>query len=108
MIGRELGQHVEAVLILFDHALHTAHLALHAAQAGHDLGLVMGVRCGGPRRRLNSLSSACPVPLDESNGSSHVGVNCCHVSIIPRSGILVNIGAASSGVDQTKCRLLSS
>jgi hypothetical protein len=41
--GRELSQHVETVLILFHHPLHAAHLALHAAQAGHDLGLVMSV-----------------------------------------------------------------
>jgi hypothetical protein len=46
--GRELGQDIQAVLVLIDHALHTAYLAFHPAQPCQNLGLVMRVRCGTP------------------------------------------------------------
>src|SRR5215211_3651386 len=41
--GGELGQNVEAVLVLLDHPLDAPHLALHPAQARQDLRLVGSV-----------------------------------------------------------------
>src|SRR5215211_607602 len=41
--GRHLGDHVDAVLVLVDHAGHAPDLALDAAQAGLELLLLHGV-----------------------------------------------------------------
>src|SRR5918994_2288747 len=50
--GRDLGDHVDAVLVLVDHAGHAADLALDAAQPGLQLLLLHGVAGHG-------ASSAC-------------------------------------------------
>jgi hypothetical protein len=42
-MGRDLGDHVDAVLVLVDHAGHAADLALDAAQARLQLLLLHGV-----------------------------------------------------------------
>lgn len=83
--GRELGEHVETVLILFDHPLHAAHLAFHAAQAGEDLRFVMGI--GGRAPRLS------PNIVHVSVREAHQCLRVCdfHTSIIPQGGNQVKV-----------------
>jgi hypothetical protein len=41
---RHLSEDIDAILVIFDHPADAPHLPLDPAQAGEDLGLVVGVR----------------------------------------------------------------
>src|SRR5215218_2306666 len=61
--GRDLGDHVDAVLVLVDHAGDAADLPLDAAQAGLELLLLHGVAGHGP-------SSVCmPTRVEYRHGT---------------------------------------
>lgn len=48
---RELRQHVDTVLISFDHPLHAPDLPLHPTQTSQDFRLVVGIGGRAPRGR---------------------------------------------------------
>lgn len=76
--GGKLGQDVEAVLVPFNHPLHTTYLALHAAQARQDLGLVVGI--GGGADRCENLITLLGVRLISADN------NVAHNRNIPLGG----------------------
>ena len=74
---RDLGEDIDAVLVVLNHPADAADLALDPAQAGEDLGLVVGVR--GVR---GDRVAWCAVSLLRFDCDG-CGLCGCHDSMIP-------------------------